>query len=174
MPNKKSGFTLIELLVVITVIGVLSGVLLGVINSTGVRAKARDSQRKADLNKIQIALETYFADNRSYPTSGAAGLGGWEHLNAADDDGSPTVGVLEGGGYINPVPLDPSENSNLNGPCESPENYRYSYRSDGSYYYLTAIMEITTSKDDSPCTDIASFPCAPFTTQDVCYVAQNP
>ncbi len=54
---KKQGFTLIELLVVISIIGILATLLMA--NVAGVRERARDAQRKSDVNQIQKALEMY-------------------------------------------------------------------------------------------------------------------
>lgn len=70
MRFKQRGFTLIELLIVISLIGILSGVVVGVINVSGLRAKARDSIRTTDLDKIKVSLELYYTDNRSFPTTG--------------------------------------------------------------------------------------------------------
>ncbi len=64
---KKKGFTLIELLIVISIIGILAGVVLTVLNPNHFRGKARDSVRKEDLAVIQGALERYYADNNAYP-----------------------------------------------------------------------------------------------------------
>lgn len=61
----QKGFTLIELLIVIALIGFLVGFLI--INLIGVRQRARDGERKADLKTIQSALELYRADQGSYP-----------------------------------------------------------------------------------------------------------
>ncbi len=170
--NKTPGFTLIELLVVITVIGALSGILLGVINSSGVRAKARDSQRKSDIKKIQTALELYFADNRTYPVSGALSDDSWEQVAS----GAQLVAALEPN-YIDPVPTDPQAEAGGNAdPCATPDFQRYNYRSlnSGASYYIVAIVEITSSADDSPCPEIANFCGNGFETLDVCYFAQSP
>ncbi|MFH1749685.1 MAG: prepilin-type N-terminal cleavage/methylation domain-containing protein [bacterium] len=63
--KKIRAFTLIELLVVVTIIGILS--VLVVVNLQDTRAKARNSQRKSDLNTIASALETYYSDYNGYP-----------------------------------------------------------------------------------------------------------
>jgi type II secretion system protein G len=65
------GFTLIELLVVIVIIGIIATIVMISINST--RIKARDAKRVADIKQMQAALELYFADNLSYPTSWTVG-----------------------------------------------------------------------------------------------------
>ena len=68
--NKKTrGFTLIELLIVIGLIGILSGLIIAVIDPEKQRARARDGIRQKDLGIISTALEQYYADNNSYPTS---------------------------------------------------------------------------------------------------------
>jgi len=82
---RQAGFTLIELLVVIAIIGILSSVVL--VGLTQSRAKARDARRIADLKQLQIALEIYFSDAKTYP-------------NALSSLVSPIV-------YISALPLDP-------------------------------------------------------------------
>lgn len=161
--NSSSGFTLIELLVVILVVGALSGVLLGVVNNSGVRAKARDNQRKADLNKIQIALETYFADNRHYPVQASWGL--------VNGTSSSPLNLLEDEGYIDPVPTDPSGTGTDTNPCADSESYRYLYTSDGETYTLTAMMEVETSAETSPCVGSV---CIDSEDARHCYFVRSP
>lgn len=167
---KKNGFTLIELLIVILVIGALSGILLGIVNSSGVRGKARDSERKSDITKIQTALELYFADYRTYPVSPGSPAD-WEEI-----DGSSNIETALETAYIDPVPLDPKYTASTGnaGPCNNADEYRYNYKSDGATYGLTAIMEITTSHDDSPCNTANTGCSAGFATENVCYFKQNP
>lgn len=66
--SHKSGFTLIELLIVIIILGVLAALISG--NFLSSLAKGRDAKRKGDLVQVQRALEMYYEDKRTYPTTG--------------------------------------------------------------------------------------------------------
>ena len=192
--HKDKGFTLIELLLVIVVISVLAGVMLSVINVNVIRGRARDSQRKADIGKLQAALELYYATNRTYPPSSS-----WIKVLGGTGDSSDSLTNLlapaAGARFINEVPSDPLGDATLNptGPCDFETNYRYNYRtgSSGAIYLLTAIMEATASDDDSKCTSLTNWSrdlcgaahnttcgCSGITTTpaetDVCYAVQNP
>lgn len=147
--RSQQGFTIVELLVVVLIIGVLAGIILQVMNPAGVRGKAKDSQKAADLGKIQTSLELYFSDNRNYPTSGCIQLTGSNALKTA----------LTSNNYINDMPDD--------------SNYRY--RSNGSDYVLTAVMEVATSAASSKCSDLnnwGSLSCG--TANEYCYGVENP
>lgn len=63
----KKGFTIVELLIVIVVIAILAAV--STIAYTNVQAKARDAQRKSDIQTIAKALELYYMDHGQYPLS---------------------------------------------------------------------------------------------------------
>jgi len=67
MIKQQKGFTLIELLVVIVIIGVLA--TLATVALGNARMKARDARRLSDIKQIQTALELYYNDANSYPTS---------------------------------------------------------------------------------------------------------
>ncbi|MFZ5425213.1 MAG: type II secretion system protein [Patescibacteria group bacterium] len=136
---KTKGFTLIELLLVIVIISVLSGLILAVLNSSGIRSKGRDTQRISDLQKIQTALEIYFAENLRYPTTGSA----WRQVN---DNNSNFMKTALSPAYLSHIPEDPSgETGGTNSPCNNANFNRYAYYSpasaQGRYYILTAILE---------------------------------
>ncbi len=198
--KNKKGFTLIELLLVIVVISVLAGVMLSVINVNVIRGRARDSQRKADMGKIQAALELHYADKRYYPPTGAnwikvrGGTGTVDLLTAAL---APTTGTK----FINVVPGDPIGNTTTTTPttpCSAlpatDADYRYNYRvgNGNSIYILTALMESNTSDEDSKCDQLSNWglsvcgtannvacSCGTGATvsvdaTDICYGVQNP
>ncbi len=87
LKNKQKGFTIVELLIVIVVIGILAAIVI--VTFTGVQKKARDSDRKSDVNAISGLLEVYFADKGQYPTlsnlnSANAAVGDWRFDNMKD------------------------------------------------------------------------------------------
>ena len=55
LKQKQSGFTLVEILIVIVIIGILAGLVITQI--LGANAKARDTERKTDINSIVNQLE---------------------------------------------------------------------------------------------------------------------
>ena len=66
--QHRSGFTLVELLVSITIIMVLT--VTAVVNYGNAQKNARDAKRKADLEKIRVALELCKQDlGGTYPVN---------------------------------------------------------------------------------------------------------
>lgn len=148
--KNNKGFTLIEILIVVMVIGILAGVMLRVINIDDVRKKTRDSQRVADLKKIQTALELYFVDTRSYPNTSDA----WVSVTAGNIVYDSLISS-----YINQIPSDPKASTVGN----------YMYRSDGGSYYLTAPLELSDNFTSSPCSD------SQYQGAEIgCYEVENP
>lgn len=90
----SNGFTLIELLVVISLIGILTG--LAIVNLIGVRGRARDAERKSDINTIRSAIELFRADVGSYPTTA--------QFNILSCNNAFTY---SGSTYITAIPCDP-------------------------------------------------------------------
>ena len=80
---------MIELLVAIAIIAVLAIAFLLTVQTQ--LAKARDAERKDDLQKIKVAFENYYNNNDCYPPA--------DTLIACDtDDFSP---------YMSSIPCDP-------------------------------------------------------------------
>lgn len=145
--NRKSGgFTLIELLVVIAIIGVLTALIMA--NFVGIRQRARDGQRKADMRQIQQALELYRSDVGAYPTQGSFSCTGTE---TSLKSGRAT--------YLQKVPCDPLDNTT-----------DYKYESDGSTYSLFGCLE--NEKDGQK--DVPSNPNASCSTTRYSITYQNP
>jgi prepilin-type N-terminal cleavage/methylation domain-containing protein len=61
----RKGFTLIELLIVVSIIGILAVALIP--SLTDAPARARDAGRKAAVNEIVGAVESYNIDKGNYP-----------------------------------------------------------------------------------------------------------
>ena len=128
--SPKKGFTLIELLVVIAIIGLLASIVL--VSMGGVRAKARDARRYQDLNQLQLAVELYYNDNGSYPSTGGA----WWSVCAGPCGPHDTSGANGwipnlAPTYMGSLPTDPS--GCVGGSCDG-----YIYRSNGVDYKIAA------------------------------------
>ena len=61
--RNAKGFTLIELLIVIAIIGILAAIAIPQFNQY--KARAYDSDSKANLHNIYLACKAYWADNGS-------------------------------------------------------------------------------------------------------------
>ena len=61
----QAGFTMVELLIVLTIITIAA--LLVANNIEEAVGKARDIERRNDINEIQRALETYWHEHEAYP-----------------------------------------------------------------------------------------------------------
>jgi prepilin-type N-terminal cleavage/methylation domain-containing protein len=153
--NRAVGFTLIELLVTVALVTILSGVVIAIINPGGMRAKARDGQRIADLKRVQTALELYFSDNRRYPDSAAWA---WPPTGTV----APTTLTTT---YIDAVPSDPTQSGTGCGTGG------YSYQSNGTTYMMSVHMEVSSSATPSPCSSINMYSC---NSAAPCYGVKNP
>jgi prepilin-type N-terminal cleavage/methylation domain-containing protein len=109
--TRHSGFTLIELLIVVGIIGILASIVI--VNLEQAKAKARDTERKANLNSISRALESHYSSNGTYVVAGtgASGTGsGWFSYVGSGYPVSVAQGLVNLGHF--PVPLvDPSGNT---------------------------------------------------------------
>ncbi len=66
LKKRDQGFTIVELLIVIVVIGILAALVLN--SFQGVQARARDTERRTDINAVATQLEVYYNDAGGYPT----------------------------------------------------------------------------------------------------------
>lgn len=61
----QRGFTLAEIVVAVGIVAILATVAIG--SFSEMRKKAHDTQRKSDIEQIQLALRMYKNTNGSYP-----------------------------------------------------------------------------------------------------------
>ncbi|RME29571.1 prepilin-type N-terminal cleavage/methylation domain-containing protein [Candidatus Parcubacteria bacterium] len=125
MKDRSPGFTLIELLVVIAIIGLLSSIVFASLNSA--RQKARIAKSLADLKELQKALEMYYADHRSYPSS-QGGAGSWDGLYSCWGDSTPNWIPGLAPTYIARLPRSPNNSTGC--------GQNYIYNSNGNDYKL--------------------------------------
>lgn len=91
--RSSKGISLIEVLIVVAIISLL--IITGIGMYLKQLEKARDAQRKRDLNQIKVAFTNYFDDEGCFPPL--------EVLNSCGSDAlSP---------YLPKIPCDPRDNS---------------------------------------------------------------
>lgn len=67
MSSKKTGFTLLEMLIVIGILGIIGATVLILMNPWQQVGKAKDTQRKHDLDTLKKTLEDWYNDKGCYP-----------------------------------------------------------------------------------------------------------
>lgn len=67
--SYQQGFTLVELLIVISLVGILAGVTISIINPVKQRHVAEDGVRQANLEKYALGIEAYANATGKYPAS---------------------------------------------------------------------------------------------------------
>jgi len=158
----KRGFTVVELMVVIAIIGVLAVMIIP--NLSKFVIKARDARRKADLNSIQLALESYFEDNSFYPPGGITGScpTGWDcntyKYSTSGPQWIPEITTYVRGGT---VPQDPINNTA--GPW-SDGYYSYAYGNVGKTTY-SPCYNLTAQLEDKQDPDRCGVKCYQFHPQ---------
>lgn len=76
-----SGFTVIELLVVIIILCILASLIA--FTYSGVQAKNRNAERKADIDSMKGQLEAQYAATNAYPTFAQLSDPSWRETNLA-------------------------------------------------------------------------------------------
>ena len=111
--TKKTGFTIVELLVIIVVIGILASIIL--VAYPAYQARARDSERRSDVQQVASALGAYAIQKNNFVElgSGCGGSGdgsGWLSAGTSDLGTYPAsivsclqaAKVLKTGDFIDP------------------------------------------------------------------------
>ena len=98
--DREAGFTLVEIMVVVVIIGLLATVV--VLNVLPSQDRARIEKARADIGRIEQAIEMFRLDMGRYPTTDE----GLEVLVTVPGD--PRLAArYPDGGYINRLPEDP-------------------------------------------------------------------
>lgn len=110
MRTIEKGFTLVELLVVISVIGALAAIAVFTINPNGQYAKARDAQRKSDVQQIKRVLELFYNDYGQYPCWNSGSNCTAAQYSPADfaNGSNPKAYPGWNSSYIVKIPSDPT------------------------------------------------------------------
>ncbi len=93
--KKQKGFTIVELLIVIVVIGILA--TLVIVTFAGIQQRARDTQRKTDINALQSHVEAYYAQTGTYPSLSMMNDATWRTANMKGLDPEALVDPKGGG-----------------------------------------------------------------------------
>ena len=107
--KDEGGFTLIELLIVIVILAILAAIVVFAVGTTTTSAK--QSACNADAKSVETAVESYKAQNGSFPTAGMSDLltsgpnGPWlrqaPYGGAIDANHSYSVALAAGTGVVN-------------------------------------------------------------------------
>jgi prepilin-type N-terminal cleavage/methylation domain-containing protein len=191
--RSARGFTLAEVLIATAIIGILASVVYSSFNQAP--AQARDTERKADLRTLQVALEQYKKEYGRYPegcnvgpgdsgeddawrafdayVSGQLGSGQYECADGSAEyirnDLSDTTATVENFApqFIPVLPTDPRLNDEV-----ADSGYLYITNPAGTAYkimaYNTVEVDRLTSRDDTADNQFSRCGNLRFTQQAIC------
>ena len=168
MLSRKKGFTLLELLLTVGIVGIISAVVVFVINPVEALRQSRDSDRITDMKTLDGTLTLYLQDQ----PGGYLGAGNVVYVSIPDPSATSTAGdqcqglglptlpatytyqcaatstyrKVDGTGWI-PVPLSNISIGSILGVLpvdptnKSSTRLYYTYSTNGTQYELTAAME---------------------------------
>lgn len=165
--QRQSGFTIVELLIVIIIIGILIGLVVTQI--LGASAKARDTERKTDLDNIANQLETYYGKASGYPSLADLNDATWRKNNevsmgdnnkALYDPSATTTAptsTIPASVQLGAYTYIPTVNGTASTSCVSPTNNATTpVANTGTFcngYQLTALLENSKDKDTATVTN---------------------
>lgn len=91
--HDAAGFTLVELLIVVVILGVLAGIVVFAVG--GLTTNSVQAACKSDYKSVEVAVETFKAQEGIYPTAGQNGITGSDAvagLMLTDTSVTPNVG----------------------------------------------------------------------------------
>ncbi len=150
----ESGFTLLELMLVAGIFAIFAAGIIAIINPKQQIYKSHDARRKADLLAVSQAIESYYHDNGSYPSS----IGGKIAINGvAKSWANPWQP------YMNVLPKDPVTD----------RNYYYVSVSSGQGYVLYASLERGSADPQAcnggqACANMSTYSVAPTACGTTC------
>jgi prepilin-type N-terminal cleavage/methylation domain-containing protein len=165
--QKLRGFTLIEVLVTISIIGILSSIVYA--SFSGARESSRNKAMTVELKEVQLALETYRAQNDSFPLPASAPCGGTDGSDPVATDSSCPGEYIDGlvpefiGGLL-------LSTGSANEICD----IEYRTDSTGSWYKLTAInclagVDVNSGVGPEDPLARCAISCAEGSSGDTCY-----
>jgi prepilin-type N-terminal cleavage/methylation domain-containing protein len=133
----KKGFTLIELLITISILSILSGILLWLINPASLLSKGRDARRLSDLDSLNKAIALAVTDEELtlIDTGVCSDCGSDTGTQAVDGTGYVKFTIPTGktglSKFLPSLPLDPGNFS----------PYVYIFGSTTTGYEIHAVLE---------------------------------
>ena len=134
---EAAGFTLIELMITISIIAILSGVLMWLINPASLLAKGRDAKRLSDLDSLNKAISLAIADDELtlINTGACSDCSSISGTQAVDGTGfvkfTIPIGKTGLSKFLPTLPLDPTNT----------DPYYYTFGSTTTGYEIHSVLE---------------------------------